>query len=271
MRVLVLGINGMLGRYVYSYFSDQYEVVGTTRRELDATTITSSILASNINSDDVIINCVGLIKQRSAPRQFDFVAVNSLFPLLLQEVCSKIGAKLIHITTDCVFDGLKGGYNEESTHDANDIYGRSKSLGEPEEATVIRTSIIGEELSGFLSLLEWAKSCKDKRVAGYTDHIWNGITCLEFAKICEKIISEDLFWTGIKHVISPTSVNKYELVQMISDVYELNIDVMPHVTEVKCDRTLSSIREDINIKVPELKEQLLEMRAFYTKLTGTKI
>jgi dTDP-4-dehydrorhamnose reductase len=270
MRILVLGMNGMLGRYVYSYFSGNYEVVGTTRRELDASTITSSILASNIRPDDVVINCIGLIKQRSEVDKFAFVTVNSFFPLLLHSVCEDNGVKLIHITTDCAFNGLKGGYDEDSVHDATDIYGKSKSLGEPEEATVIRTSIIGEELSGFLSLLEWVKSNKDKEVFGYTNHLWNGITCLEFAKICERIIEEDLFWTDVKHVFSPTSFNKHELVQMISDVYELNLVVVPHVTEVKCDRTLSSIRDDISIQVPELREQLVEMRNFYTKLMETK-
>lgn len=263
MRVLVLGMNGMLGRYVYDYFSTCYEVVGTTRRELDASVITRELLSSNIREDDVIINCVGLIKQRSGVRRLDFIAVNSFFPLLLQDVCAEKKAKLIHITTDCVFSGLAGDYNETSVHDAADIYGRSKSLGEPEDATVVRTSIIGEEASGFLSLLEWVKSNRGKKVLGFTNHSWNGITCLEFAKVCDRIIKENLFWPGVKHVFSPTSFNKQELVQMISDVYGLGLEITPHETEVKCDNTLSSIREDVSIEIPELKEQLKEMKNFY--------
>ncbi len=263
MRVLVLGMNGMLGRCVYNYFFTRYDVVGTTRKELNASTAGKNILVTNIRPGDVVINCIGLIKQRSEARRVDFVAVNSMFPLLLQEACSEKGAKLIHITTDCVFAGLKGPYDESSVHDATDIYGRSKSLGEPEDATVIRTSIIGEELTGKLSLLEWVKSNAGKEAKGYTDHFWNGITCLQFAEVCELIIKNDLFWKGIKHIFSPEIFNKCELVKLISKVYDLNVTVIPYETGVVCDRSLASIREDVSMVLPGLEAQLVAMRNFF--------
>jgi hypothetical protein len=97
---------------------------------------------------------------------------------------------------NCVFNGAEGGYVESSPHTAMDIYGRSKSLGESESATIIRTSIIGEELSNKLSLVEWVKSQAGKSVNGYLNHFWNGITCLQFAKICDYMLKNDLFWKG---------------------------------------------------------------------------
>jgi len=262
MRVLVLGVNGMLGRYVYTYLTDRYEVIGTTRRELDAETIDKNTLSANINPGDIVINCIGIIKQRSDVKKLDFVAVNSLFPLILQEVCAEQGGKLIHVTTDCIYNGLGDNYDESSVHDATDVYGMSKSLGEPEEATVIRTSIIGEERGQARSLLEWVKSNKGKTINGYTNHFWNGITCLQFAKVCEYIIDNNLFWRGVKHIVSPTTVSKFELVNMISDIYNLGITVNPFETPEKCDRSMSSIRDDIEIDIPELKIQIKEMKDF---------
>ena len=258
----MLGKNGMLGGYVYNYLSEYFDVIGTTRRELDAATVNTSFVSSNIKPEDVVINCIGVVPQRGNPRKIDFVVVNSVFPLIVQEVCNEKGAKFIHITTDCVFDGLIGDYNENDKHDAHDIYGATKSLGEPDDATIVRTSIIGEEKYNFCSLLEWVKSNKGKEISGFTNHIWNGITCLQFAKICKYMIDTNIFWRGAKHITSPNPITKYELVKLISEVYNLNIKVIPHTTEVTCDRTLSSVRTDVSISIPDLKTQLIEMKDF---------
>ena len=268
MRVLVLGRNGMLGRYVYSYLAEHFEIIGTTRGELNATDINIAFVASNIKLGDVVINCIGIIKQRDDSKRIDFVAVNSMFPLIVQEACVSKGAKLIQISTDCVYNGIDGNYNEYSIPNATDIYGRTKSLGEPEDATIIRTSIIGEELNNKRSLLEWVKSNRDKEVTGYTNHAWNGITCLQFAKICKQIIDDKLFWRGTKHIYSPEAITKYNLVKLISKIYDLNLKVVPYETETICDRTLTSIRNDIKINVPELEIQIDEMKLFYNILKG---
>lgn len=274
MKVFVFGYTGMLGRYVYSFLkSEGFEVVGISRqgnekiRNLDIVkadyNYVKDLLGWNyLSKEDVIINCAGLIKQRGNTDKFDFLQVNTLFPHLLQRVCKEVGCKLIHISTDCVFDGLKGSYGELDDHDASDVYGTTKSLGEPEESTTIRTSIIGEEIRNFSSLLEWVKSNRDREVNGYTNHIWNGITCLQFAKICRDIIHSGKFWRGVKHITSPEAINKFDLVRLISDVYDLNVKVIPHETEVKCDRSLVSVRGDVVFEIPELKDQLLKMRYF---------
>jgi dTDP-4-dehydrorhamnose reductase len=139
-------------------------------------------------------------------------------------------------------------------------------MGEPNNCTVIRTSIIGEEVNQGRSLIEWIKSEKNKTVFGFTNHLWNGVTCLEFAKICKKIIDNDLFWVGTKHLHSNT-VNKKELVEMISEVFNLNVTVVEKQTDVACDRSLSTIYDTTNIfSIPPLYEQINELYTFSNKL-----
>ncbi|MFW6243405.1 MAG: LAGLIDADG family homing endonuclease, partial [bacterium] len=161
---------------------------------------------------------------------------------------------------NCVFDGLLGRYTEESLHNATDVYGKSKSLGEPKNATVIRTSIIGEEIGQNRSLVEWIKSNKDKEVRGYMNHFWNGVTCLQFAKICKNIIDNNNYWNGVKHVYSNT-VSKFDLVNMVSKIYELNIKIKEYNTTIKCDRSLSSVYNN-TFNNPDLYKQIEEMKEF---------
>jgi dTDP-4-dehydrorhamnose reductase len=266
MKIIVLGSNGMLGRYVSTYFKLQgFEVIDITRKELNVLFLREEELRAklfflNMEEGDIVINCIGMIKQRKDINDLEFIYINSMFPRILANVCESSKINLIHPTTDCVWDGLSGLYNENDSHNATDVYGKTKSLGEPENATVIRTSIIGEEVGNSRSLVEWVKSNKDKKINGYTNHFWNGVTCLQFAKICEDIIVNNKFWNGVKHLFSNT-VDKYELTKMISDTYELNIIIEPFETPILCDRSLSSVHKtDINI--PELKVQIKEMKEF---------
>ena len=274
MKVFIFGQSGMLGRYVYSFFQSKgYEVIAINRDSLDIIEsdcyhIKSLLFKSGISKEDVVINCAGLIKQRAGISKFDFIKVNAVFPHLLQKMCEEVGCNFIHVTTDCVFDGLRGSYSELDRHDAIDMYGITKSLGEPEGATVIRTSIIGEEFKNFYSLLEWVKTNRDKEVRGYTNHIWNGITCLQFAKVCRYIIKNNLYWQGVKHLTAPNTISKFNLVKLISNVYDLNVKVVPYETEIKCDRSLISVRSDVYFVTPELEEQLLEMKIFYERLVS---
>lgn len=264
MKVFIFGSTGMLGTYVCKYFSMKgYDIVPISRKDIDLSTVTKSIVMhSTIGRGDVVINCAGLIKQRKDVTVYDFIKVNTMFPHLLAEVCDAKKAKLIHISTDCVFSGEVGDYDESCPHDATDIYGRSKSLGEPENASVIRTSIIGEEKFNRLSLVEWVKSNKGNIVNGFVNHTWNGITCLEFAKICEVMIKEDLFWKSVKHVHSPTIVTKCDLVEAISRIYDLEVEVTPMEAGSHCFRHLKSNRDDVIIEVPELYTQIEEIRKF---------
>ena len=183
---------------------------------------------------------------------------------MLSTIASLNKMKFIHVTTDCVFSGSKGNYVETDEHDEINNYGISKSLGElGYNTTVIRTSIIGEELKNKYSLLEWVKKHNNTTLNGYTNHHWNGVTCLQLAKIINKMINENIWWNGVRHIFSPTSVTKYELVNMINHTYELNNTIEPLETENAVNKTLNSIY-DVNytFDIPELDVQINELRAF---------
>ena len=179
---------------------------------------------------------------------------------MLADLCQQYNIKLIHPTTDCVYTGEKGNYNENDPYDVGDVYGMSKALGEPKNCTVIRTSIIGEEIGQSRSLIEWIKSNKGGEINGFDDHIWNGVTCLQFAKICQEMINKNIFWEGIKHVHS-NSVNKYELLNIVNDVYELGIKINKVKSAKSIDRSISSIYS-LPLTIPSLEVQIQEMSEF---------
>jgi dTDP-4-dehydrorhamnose reductase len=263
MKIILFGSNGMLGTYLNSYLSPNYDVVRLTRTDLDLSTVTaielSEYLSKFISKGDVIINAAGVIKQREYD-PLDMIMVNTVFPNLLGLVKEELGFEVIHITTDCVYSGLEGGYDENSKPDCTDDYGQSKSLGEHANLTNIRTSIIGEEKTNHKSLLEWVRSNKGKEIGGYVNHHWNGLTCLELAKQIELIIQNNSFWVGVKHYHSPDTVNKYDLVSMINDIYKLGITINPTNTPQICHRGLSSINQQTVTKT--LFEQIIEMSKY---------
>jgi dTDP-4-dehydrorhamnose reductase len=198
---------------------------------------------------------------------FNAIKVNSIFPHTLAEVCEREKYKMIHITTDCVYSGRDGSYDEKSLHDCTDVYGKTKSLGEPENCTVIRTSIIGEEIGEGRSLIEWIKSMRDKTANGFTNHFWNGLTCLQTVKIFEDIIINNKYWKGVRHVHSPNIVTKLDMVQMVSDVYDLNITINPKEAPEKCDRSMETSYPTFD-NIPDIKVQIIEQRDFYPILFG---
>ena len=270
MKIYIFGSNGMLGNYMKSYLSTYYEVISLTRDDYDLNnlsidSLTDFLSNKNIKEYDVVINCAGVIPQASKQRILDsklYFKINSLFPVILSMICEKFNTKMIHITTDCVFSGKTGNYNELSEQDETNDYGMSKSLGELCKATIIRTSIIGEELHNKRSLLEWVRSNKNKEINGFIKHMWNGVTCLQLAKIVNQIINEKLFWNGIRHIFSPRSISKYDLVSLINEEYQLNIDVTPLETEL-CDKTLSTVYDTNSLfNTPDLNEQINDTKEY---------
>jgi dTDP-4-dehydrorhamnose reductase len=267
-KILLFGSTGMLGRYIYSYFINHPNLTLTKinfRISNDTLESLENILMENeINEETCVINCIGLIPQRKSALSMDkeYFLVNSIFPHLLWNICKKYNAKMIQPTTDCVFSGKGGGfYLEHDVHDESNAYGSSKSLGEPHGCTIVRTSIIGKELANKKSFLEWVISNNNNKINGFTDHAWNGITCLEYCKIIEQIITKNLFWNGVRHIYSPTPKSKYELACIIADTFSLTIEIEPLESSVALNKTLLS-KHDKLFEIPELKEQINDLKGF---------
>ena len=261
MKIVIFGSNGMLGNYLKSYLGKKYELLPLTRKDIDISIADESKLLQfmhdNINKDDIIINACAILKQ-DENNIIDMIKVNSLFPHILAKFKKEVGCNVIHITTDGVFSGKKGSYIESDEHDGIDVYGKSKSLGENPTITNIRTSIIGEEKTNNKYLLEWVISNKGKVIEGYENHLWNGVTCLELAKLIDRIIKDNKYWNGVRHVFSPDTVSKYELINMINKIYDLNITVNKKTTNNNCYRNLQTsftplINKSLYNQIAELK------------------
>jgi dTDP-4-dehydrorhamnose reductase len=258
--VLILGASGMLGSAVLKEFSNfQGGLIATTRAG------TSLVTDSNVRfwkfdaaTDDLgstfsmpidfVVNCIGIIKpyiNDSDPKQTETAfEINGAFPNRLQAWASRRGAKVIQIATDCVFSGSKGNYLETDEHDALDVYGKSKSMGEAKGSSILhlRVSIIGPEVDRNSSLLEWVRNQpKNAEISGYTDHFWNGITSMHFAKIARGIIENDLFEAGVFHVLPQDSTTKSALVTLIAKhLGRSDIKVIPAATGANINRTLAT-------------------------------
>jgi len=264
MKIILFGSNGMLGNYVNNFLSKFHEIICITRNVFDIETCEweklDSILSKNIGPNDIIINCAGAIPQRNTSIR-KYIILNTIFPIKINELSKKIGCKFIHITTDCVFSGKDGNYIEDSIHDAEDIYGISKSLGEEKSMCIIRTSIIGEELYNKNSLIEWVMKQKNGIINGYSNFFWNGVTCLQLAKIINQIINNNLYWEGIRHFNSPDTVSKYELCCFINEIYDLNIMINKQEEPFK-NMTISSNYDNSIFNIPFIKQQILEQKNY---------
>ena len=181
-NILVLGVRGMLGRATTEVLSTNpnFHVYHTHRGMFDPLKHTLRNLPKPFKPD-YVINCIGVIKPVMMKNLRDAIYINSVFPFDLAVYCEDINAKLIHITTDCVYSGKRKAYIESDVHDALDEYGKSKSLGEPDNCMVLRTSIIGPETFHNRSLVSWF--LKQTECQGYVNHFWNGITTKEYGKV----------------------------------------------------------------------------------------
>lgn len=189
---------------------------------------------------DYVLNCVGVIKQRKEVlRPIECIMLNSLLPHKLAEVVDSYGGRLIHFSTDCVFDGEKGGYTETDRPNANDIYGKTKALGEVEEnnALVLRTSIIGRELRKHKSLLDWFLLQKGKTIRGYTNAIYSGVTTNQMAKIIQMILEDYPNLSGLYQIVA-NPISKYELLNMAKEKFLIEVEIVPF-SKYYVDRSMS--------------------------------
>lgn len=291
--VVILGVNGMLGSMIYNVLKEKHNLIlvlrdkknlslleeayGDTKQrrvyEFDFNLIYQDYLKgfkdSTVNPSyqkflddlgevDAIINCVGIITPHALKDPANTFFINSALPHILAQTFKE---KLIHISTDCVFNGIEGfPYNEDSPYSSTDLYGLSKSLGEPRNCLTLRTSIVGPEIVGFFGLLEWFRKQSGKTVKGFTEHFWNGITTREFGKICDKIVENRGQYPqdGLFHVFS-TTLSKYEMLLKFQSKYNIDCKIIPdNLTGI--NRTLATVR-DLNsqLKIPSFDEMLEEL------------
>lgn len=281
MRVLILGGSGMLGHKLLQIFEPRFETYATFHRSSAVQThpaiaesrIVKPVSAENFDTVEkafqiaqpqVVVNCVGIIKQNQAAKDpVASITVNSLLPHRLALLSEKHGARLIHLSTDCVFSGSKGSYSEAETPDARDLYGRSKLLGEVDDLNclTIRTSMIGRELQRSDGLLEWFISQKGKSVRGFKRALFSGFTTNALAEVLTEVISKHANVSGLRHVAAE-AINKYDLLSLINKVYGLGIEIEPDESFV-CDRSLDGSRflGETGITAPSWPEMIARMHA----------
>ncbi len=274
-KIILFGSTGMLGSYIKTFFSEKsdFEVVPISYRVTQSSlkNLENILLENGLDDKTCVINCIGQIPQRKSKTSSDaiYFLVNSIFPQVLWNICKRYGSKMIHPTTDCVFTGKKpgGNYSETDMHDEPGSYGMSKSLGEPLDCTIIRTSIIGREVYNKKSFLEWVLSNLETGniIPGWKNHYWNGITCLEYCKFLEKMFKDNNFWSGIRHLYCPTPKSKYEMVSMIVNTFT-NEDQKIEINGVDAgdivNKTLSSVYE-VPYEISELEQQIKELKDFH--------
>lgn len=261
MRVLIFGANGMLGHKLYQVLDSDFEVYGTIRGSLerisaydfydtarirpgvDVTDTKAVERVIAVVKPDAVVNAAGMVKALETETDTDEMSgVNARFPHELYRLCRSRGIRVIHISTDCVFSGKTGDYEENDISDAEDAYGRTKFRGEldGEGALTLRTSMIGRELGHQRGLLEWFIANRGGTVNGYTNVIFSGFPTLHLSRIIGDILQHRPTLTGRYHV-SAEPISKYRLLSLINTAMRLNININEYPDEV-CDRSLDSGR-----------------------------
>lgn len=286
--ILVLGAAGMLGHMLVRTLSDSHRVVGTTShafghsgklteilprdRCVDLLDVRDFIKVGRTIRDwqpDVVVNCIGLIKHKmDDDRVLDTVLINSVFPHQLARQCDELKTRLIHFSTDCVFDGNPGVKRLTDTPDATDVYGTTKRLGEVGYGTslTLRTSFVGRQIVGAEELVEWVISQRSGQITAFKNAIYSGLTTRALSDVVRQIIDRHPNLVGLYQVAS-SPITKFDLISHLNDKLQLHITINPD-TKFKCDRTLdgSDFSRVTGIRVPSWEEMLKEFcsdQAFY--------
>ena len=279
MRILILGGDGMLGHQLFKHLKSRHDVRVTLRQDLSV--YKKFMLFSTENTypgidvikidklakvltdfhPDAVVNAIGIVKQLpEANESIPSLEINALFPHRLALLCKDISARMIHLSTDCVFSGKKGNYKESDTSDPDDLYGRTKFLGEVtgKNCLTLRTSMIGQELSRKKNLLEWFLS-QNETVQGYKKVIFSGFTTMELSRVIENMVLNYPDASGIYHV-SSEPISKFDLLLLIKEGLKLPIEIIPDES-FACDRSLDSskFRQEFNYNPPSWEEMVSEL------------
>ena len=287
-NVLILGIDGMLGNMLSEVFSSKSSdnLTFTSRKNnLDSRTLNGEVLSFDAHLDvfntlaletrpDYVINCIGaikpLIKEDDSNSIKNAHLINSYLPLSISKSAVELDFQYLQIGTDCVFSGSKGGYTEQSKLDALDVYGKTKIAGEllTSNKSVIRSSIIGPEKGEGKSLLNWFYNEQSGEINGFNNHLWNGVTTLNFSKIIHGIVEGKHDIGMIQHLIPSDVVTKYELLKMFSEHFKKTIKINKIDAGNIIDRTLNTVDSDKNnmlwqlggyTKAQTIEENIIEL------------
>lgn len=282
MRVLLLGASGMLGHAVYKDLREKYDLTITTRKakkdllgEIDCQYLEFDVVrllddatskrweyfprfVEAVGDVDYVVNAIGVINIFANRDPANSFFVNAALPHILAR---QYKTRLIHISTDCVYDaGPSGPYDENAPLAPKDLYGVTKSLGEPKDCLTIRTSIIGQELDSRGSLIDWfLHQPTDKPISGYTNHLWNGITTRQYARVCDKVMSARISKAGVFHVFTNV-VSKYDMLVAFRKKFGIRCEIVPVEANPPVDRRLSTIY-DFNswLQIPSFEQMVEEM------------
>lgn len=267
MKILLLGSDGMLGHVVKIYFTEKGdEVISTTRREVnseyyyDADKDINGIEKIIENSKpDVVINCIGILTKGAEENKSLAVKINSFLPHYLDELSEKHNFKFLHVSTDCVFDGVDGNYTEKSKPNANDFYGRSKALGEVvnDKNVTLRTSIVGPDTNeNGVGLFKWFMS-QEGKVGGYDKVLWTGVTTVWLARCMDVALENNL--TGLQHCVNNETIDKYSLLVLFKKYFDKDIEI-DHNPEVVSEKTLVRTSESFDFDIPSYESMVSDMR-----------
>ena len=263
-NILVLGAGGMAGSMVCRYLNslNKYEIEGVTRQDIDV----------ELNFDDLyellkekkfdaVINCIGVLIKDSQNTPCRAIYINSLFPHLLEDLFKNMQTKLIHLSTDCVFDGYQGNYSETEWPTETSWYGRTKALGEVinDKDLTLRTSIVGPDLDPANSgdLFSWFMR-QSGEISGYANVYWNGVTTLELAKQIDRILDTDL--SGLYHLTSDEIMSKYNLLLLFKQVWNKDIAIKSDFSVIKNKRLVNNCKRFYDPNIPLYKTQFEELR-----------
>ena len=277
MKVLILGIDGMIGHKIAQSLSQDYDIYGSSRKNIVINDIGikfgkivyHDFLIHNIEDlfrkiqPDIIINCVGITTRRGitkSNKNTEFI--NSKLPHHINDWAINNNSKLIHFSTDCVFSGSKGNYLDNDFTDADDIYGKSKAAGEVDSSNTltIRCSMIGRELYNFTELFEWLIKNKNQQIQGYSKVFYSGITTVRMGKILNQILKQSINLSGIYN-ISSVPISKFELLSKLSNAFSLNVGITEN-SNIKSNKVLISEKftEITGINPPNWDDLIFELK-----------
>lgn len=268
MKFLILGCNGMAGHMISIYLKEKgYDVVGFARTKsrfvktiigdaMDMDLVKDSV---GVNKFDCVINCIGILNQYAERNKSNAVCLNSYLPHYLAEITEKTNTQVIHMSTDCVFSGERGGYSEDDLKDGTSFYDRTKALGEldDDKNMTLRNSVVGPDINpDGIGLLNWFMQQKGQ-IVGYTKAIWTGVTTLQLAKNMEKVAMERI--NGLYNAVPDESISKYELLMLFNKYLRVNqIKIFPS-DQLIIDKSLKRRREGFDLKIPDYETMVIEL------------